>query len=188
MNKPIYISLLLLLFAAQLFIPSQMIYQQEDTLRTGTAYKFKTEPIDPTDPFRGKYITLNYDMDSYETNEEDWPYKSPVFVYLKTDNQGFAAVKTLSKILLDTEDDYVVAESYNIYKGKLNFSLPFDRFYMNENKALDAQISVRKAQMDTSRTCYALVYIKDGTAVLEDVLINDVSIQKFVEEYQESID
>ena len=163
-----------------------MIYQQEDTLDTGTAYKFKTAPIDPNDPFRGKYIVLNYEMDSFETNKEGWnDYSGNVFVYLKTDAEGFAAVKDVSKTLKDTSDEYVIAESrYNYNDTKVNFNFPFDRYYMNENKAYDAEVSVRESQRDTTSICYGLVYIKDGSAVLDNVFINDKPIQKFVEEFQ----
>lgn len=187
MNKYIYITLLFLLFAIQLFVPAQMIYQQEDTLDTGTAYKFKTRPIDPTDPFRGKYIVLNYELSSFATNDEGWnDYTGEVFVYLKTDKEGFAAVKTVSKALLDISDDYVIAESkYNGGKT-VNFDLPFDRFYMNENKAYDAELSVREAQIDTTKTCYGLVYVKEGSAVLQNVFIDNTPIQEFVDNYQQN--
>lgn len=185
MIKQVYISILFLLFAAQIFVPSQMIYQQEDAIHTGTAYKFKTEPFDPSDPFRGKYITLNYETDSFQTDEENWPYRADIYVYLKTDKEGFAAVKTVSKTLLDAEDDYVLAKSYSAYGGNLNFEFPFNRFYMNEDKAYDAEVSVRKAQRDTTQTCYALVYVKNGTAVLNNVFINEIPIKQFVDEYQE---
>lgn len=189
MNKSIYITLLFLLFAVQLFVPAQMIYQQEDALDTGTAYKFKTQPIDPTDPFRGKFIILNYDMDSFETDEDGWyDYNGNVFVYLKTDTEGFATVKTVSKTLLDSSDDYVIAESKYNNSKTVNFDLPFNRFYMNENKAYDAEISVRKAQRDTTKICYGLVFIKEGTAVLENVFIDDKPIQEFVKEYQQDLE
>ena len=59
-NKNIIIILFLLVALAQLFVPAQMIYNQEDILDTGKLVKFQCEPIDPNDPFRGKYITLNF--------------------------------------------------------------------------------------------------------------------------------
>ncbi len=177
------------MFAVQLFVPAQMIYQQEDALVTGKSYKFKTQPIDPTDPFWGKYIVLNYEMDSFETDEEGWnDYSGNVFVYLKTDAEGFAAVKTVSKTLLDTSDDYIIAESKYNDDRTINFDLPFNRFYMNENKAYDAEASVREAQIDTTKICYGLVFVKEGTAVLENVFIDETPIQKFVEEYQKDLE
>lgn len=188
MNKSIHI-ILILLFLVQLLVPAQMIFQQEDALDSGTSYKFKTQPIDPSDPFRGKYIVLNYEMDSFETQEEGWnEYSGNIFVYLNTDTEGFATVKNVSKTLLDSSDDYIIAESNYNYNGKINIDLPFNRFYMNENKAYDAEISVREAQIDTTKICYGLVFVKEGTAVLENVFIDDTPIQEFVEEYQQNLE
>lgn len=59
-NKNIIIILFLIVAVAQLFVPLQMIYNQEDIINTGKIVKFQCEPIDPNDPFRGKYITLNF--------------------------------------------------------------------------------------------------------------------------------
>lgn len=188
MTKNIVIPVLITLFIVQLFVPAQMIYEQENTLTYGKAYKFKTRPIDPNDPFRGKYIALNYELDSFET-EEDWStYKGTVYVYLKTDPAGFAAIKTVSRELLDTSDDYVIAESRYNYGKHVHFNLPFDRFYMNEAKAYDAELSVRKAQRDTAKTCYGLVHVKNGTAVLANVFIDNVPIQRFVEDNQAELE
>jgi len=58
---------------------------------------------------------------------------------------------------------------------------------MNENKAYDAEISVRNAQVDTTRICYGLVYVKEGTAVLDNVFIDEKPIKEFVEEYQQEV-
>lgn len=181
-----YSLLFILVIIAQLAVPAHMIYEQEATLKNGTAYKFKTKPIDPSDPFRGKYITLNYEIDSFDTEINNWKYNMDIYVYLQKDKDGFAKVKNISKKPLDNTDDYVIARSYGYYSGSVNFEFPFNRFYMNENKAYDAEVSVRKAQRDTLLTCYALVHIKEDKAVLKDVIINNTPIQKYVEKYQET--
>lgn len=188
MTKKLASPVLVLLFLIQLFVPAQMIYEQEDALKSGRAYKFKTQPIDPSDPFRGKYIVLNYDLDSFKT-EEDWSmYRGNVYVYLRNDTEGYATIKTVSKTPLAITEDYVIAESNYNYGKQVNFDLPFNRFYMNESKAYDAEVSVRQAQRDTTKTCYGLVYIKNGRAVLKNVFIDNIPIQQYVEEYQAAIE
>lgn len=170
---------------AQLFIPAKMILDQEEVLNTGTAYKFKTQPVDPTDPFRGKYIILNYDINSTKTDDSLWNRKEEVYVYFKKDNLGFAELLKVSKEPLDIKSDYVIAEVnwYNKKNKKLSFSLPFNRFYMEETKAQPAEDAYSKAHRDSlPNNIYALVFIKDGEAVLKDVIVNDVSIAKYVEE------
>lgn len=180
-----YLFILFVLIAlVQLFVPLQMILGQETVLDSGTAYKFKTEPIDPNDPFRGKYITLRYNINSAVTTDSTWLQQDDVYVYVKEDSLGFAKLTQISKTPLKIKKDYVVAKvnSYSKHNNTVRFNLPFNRFYMEESKAKPAEDASRKAQRDTlPNNTYALVYIKEGEAVLNDVIINEVSIADYVE-------
>lgn len=170
---------------AQLFVPAQMILGQEIVLETGKAYKFKTQPVDPSDPYRGKYITLRYDMNSALNNGLTWERNEAIYVYIKEDSLGFAELVEVSKSPTNSEHDYVIAEARRSYKdyNRVFFDLPFNRFYMNETKAKPAEDAYREAQRDTiPNNTYALVYVKDGEAVLSDVIINEVPIADYVEE------
>ena len=105
-----YLFILFVLVAlVQLFVPLQMIFGQEDVLDSGKAYKFKTEPVDPSDPFRGKYITLRYAMNSASTKDSTWLRQDDVYVYIKEDSLGFAKLTQVSKTPLTIDKDYVMA-------------------------------------------------------------------------------
>ena len=183
--KTIHLFIIFIVVAlAQIFIPVQMIQNQELIIDTGVAYKFKTRPVDPTDPFRGKYINLNYEVNTFKTTDSLWGYEQEVYVYLETDSLGFAKVHQVSKLPLDLDKDYVIAQSgwYNKREQQLHFRLPFNRYYMEETKAYDAEVAVRDRQRDSIQNLtYALVYVKDGEAVLNDVIIDDIPIKDYVE-------
>jgi uncharacterized membrane-anchored protein len=189
-SKKILLSVFILVALAQLFVPAKMILDREDILETGTEYKFKTEPIDPNDPFRGKYINLNYKEDAIEIqNEMEWLRGETIYVFLTTDNQGFAKIQSVSKenpnneqAYLKTKVDYVTSNGSN----KLTLYLPFDRYYMEESKAYDAELAYRESQVDTNQVAYALVIIKEGEAVLKDVFIDGVSIREIVKNRKEN--
>lgn len=184
--KTIHIFKLFIVVAfAQLFVPAQMIFNRESIIENGKVYKFKTQPIDPSDPFRGKYIHLNYEISSFITKDSVWKNKDKVYIYLGVDSLGYAKVNSISKEFVNENEDYILGDVrwYNKKENKLNFNLPFDRYYMEETKAYDAEVAVRNNQRDSiQNNTYALVYIKDGEAVLNDVIINNVSIKDFVEE------
>ena len=169
---------------AQLFIPAKMILDKEAVLNTGTAYKFKTQPVDPSDPFRGKYVALQYKINSFTTNDTTWQRKQKVYVYIENDNLGFAKAKQISATPIITDLDYIIAEA-NYYDKRLKmlrFNLPFNRFYMEETKAKPAEIAHTKAQRDSrTNNTYALVYVKKGKSVLANVFINDIPISDYVE-------
>ncbi|APZ47000.1 hypothetical protein BW723_12210 [Polaribacter reichenbachii] len=184
-SKKIIFILFLLVAVLQLLAPTKMIYDQENTLKNGKALKFLTEPIDPNDPFRGKYINLNYNINSFKTKDTIWERKQDIYIYLN-DSLGYATLKTVSKTKLEIDNNYVKTKVswYNKYNNKLQFNLPFDRFYMEESKAKPAEdlvrINNRRDSLETNTT-FALVYLDNDKFVLDNVFINDVSIKDLVD-------
>ncbi len=179
----IFIAVVLL----QLFVPAKMIFDREDVLKTGTVYKFKTQPVDPSDPFRGKYVTLNYELDSAETMDSTLQRGDKILVYLETDSLGFAKLHSVSRIEKSIDKDYVEAKVqwYNSKKNSVRFQLEFNRYYMEESKAKPAEDIYRKynRRLDTINKTYAIVAVKKGKAVLKDVFINDKSILFYIENH-----
>lgn len=176
-------SLFVLVAIAQLFIPSQMIFHQERILETGTAFKFKTRPVDPSDPFKGKYIFLNYEINSIETTDSTWMRGEDIYLTITNDSLGFAMAEAVSRDIPQTSDFVKTqVDWYDKAQEKLRFSFAFDEFYMNETKAYDAEVAHRVAQRDSDQNnTYALIFVKDGEAVLENVFINEVPIAEYVE-------
>ncbi len=180
--KPIYFIVFIVLAVVQIGTPLKMIFDKEDILISGTAYKFKTRPIDPTDPFRGKYITLQFEMNSFTASDTTYVYGDEVRVYIENDDEGFAKVARVSKEPFDFGSDYVMAKVTHTYTNKIMFELPFNRFYMEETKAYDAEKAYRDVNRNTKKDdVYALVYIKDGASVLKDVIIEGIPIQEYVD-------
>ncbi len=181
-SKIIFI-LFLVVVLVQISAPTKMIYDQEKTIKIGKSYKFLTQPLDPNDPFRGKFIRLNYEINRFKTKDSIWSRNEEIYVYLK-DSLGFAKLKTISKNKLPIKNDYVKAnvDWYRNHDNTLVFNLPFNRFYMKEYKAKPAEDLVRKNRRDTVNinTTYALVYIDEGNFVLDNVFINDTEIKDLV--------
>ena len=186
-NRKQVLFFFILVALAQLYVPAKMIFDREDVLETGTEYKFKTAPIDPSDPFRGKYITLNYVNNSINVKDDgSWVDGETVYVTFLTDDNGFADIDNISKEKPSNTQNFLKTKSRLIYPNemdpyvKLVIDYPFDRFYMGEFKANDAEKAYSRSLQDTSRVTYALVVIKNGDAVLKDVLIDGISIEEIV--------
>lgn len=191
-NSKILLILFILVALLQLYIPAKMILDREDILNSGKTYKFKTEPIDPNDPFRGKYVALNFENDSFEItdstyrkrNKTYWNRNETVYLSLIEDKRGFAKINSVSKIKPENLEGVLKAKIRNESnwheKKILYFDLPFDRYYMEESKAYEAEQIYWQGQRDTSQIAYALVSIKNAEAVLKDVFINETSIKEIV--------
>ncbi len=186
MNSQRFVLIAFVLVAlAQLYVPAKMIFDREKILREGKEYKFKTAPVDPTDFFRGKYITMSYEENSFKVPAtETWDSDENIYVQLTTDKDGFAKILSVSKVYPHHDADYVKAKvnivEYNSNDlTKIVFEYPFDRFYMEEFKAGDAEEAYRESLRDSAKSTYALVSIKDGEAVLKDVMIDGISIKEY---------
>lgn len=192
MNKQI---LLYLAFGAmvvlQLLLPAQTAFQFEQTLRKGEAFRFEVALVDPNDPFRGKYIRLDYpnlrqEISSYENSAELEQLTAGQTVYcsVQTDPiNGYAQITALSSSPPQEDTAYFPAKvdyrwGRQSERKTLRLSYPFDRFYLEESKAPAAEIRYNEAVRDTLQSSYALVKIRGGMAVLEDVILNGNSIQE----------
>ena len=185
--KHTLIIVFILMLLAQLFVPAKMILDREDVIKTGTVYKFKTKPVDPNDPFRGKYITLHYDGNSYRAiNDENWKRNDEVYVEFTSDKDGYAQIMSVSKEIPKSNNIYLKTKVSYVrgFNRNLEIDYPFNRYYMEESKAYEAERTYVKTQIDTTKTTYALVHIKNGSAVLTDVLINEIPIREIVKRKQ----
>lgn len=183
--KSIHLFIIFIIVALiQISVPAKMIYDQEDVLSTGVLYKFKTQPIDPADPFRGKYIRLNFEASRFQTKDTTWVNNEAIYVSLMTDENGYAKISNVTRVQ-PKRGDYILAKVdwYAQWDNQLRIDYNIERFYMKETKAKAAEIAHIEAQRDSSsHITYATIYVKAGEAVLEDVFIDDIPIADFVEE------
>ena len=89
--KKMMMALFVVMCLAQWIVPGKMVYDSENTIAEGVLYKFKTAPIDPSDPMRGKYITLSFQENFLLfTDSAEWQRGDEIFVTFTTDSAGFA--------------------------------------------------------------------------------------------------
>ena len=185
--KNLIISAFIIVAFIQLYVPAKMILDNEDVIKTGTVYKFKTQPIDPNDPFRGKYIVLRYEARNFKiSNPNYWKRNEEVYVEFLINEDGYAKIKAITKKKPTHTSAYVITKVDYVHNNSIGINYPFNRYYMEESKAYEAEVVYRDAQRDGLQTTYALVSIKNGAAVLKDVLINEVSIREIVKQRQNS--
>ena len=187
-KKQILLTAFILIALVQLYVPAKMIWQNETILDSGTEYKFRTAPIDPSDPLRGKFITLSYSENTIGVeNEKDWIFGEVIYVTLTTGHDGFAKINSISKTKPAGNQDFINAKvGFVTVNGSniLTVQYPFNRYYMEESKAPDAEQAYIQSQLDTTKITYALVKIRNGNAVLKDVIIDGKSIKEIVKANQ----
>lgn len=164
----------------QLAVPFQMIFHRQDILDSGKIWRFRTAPVDPNDPFRGKYVYLNYDHTNFTVKSKDrWKSGQMVFANLTTDEKGYAKVVSIASHK-PNNPDYVKAKIdyvFGLNKPTLAISYPFDRFYVNEYKAEKAEQIYNESSQDVKKEAYAIVLLKEGEGVISDVMVDNISIK-----------
>lgn len=157
-----YLSLFLIAaIAVQLFVPSYMIFSKYNTLKNGEQYKFKAYPVDPYDPFRGRYV-------QFSVNDVSRKYSTEKYGIISIDENGFAHIKEFS-------DEKPIDKPYIESLSDDFFSMPVDRYYMEDKLAPAAENLVAK----TIKTddVYITVRVLGGDVVVEGLFINGVAIE-----------
>lgn len=174
------------LILAQLAVPLSMIQKRELALRSGQVFRFRTAPVDPYDAFRGRYVALSVVPNTVPVPAgSEFRRGQRVYALVATNAQGFA---TFSGMSLDRPDhgDYisVTARYHHSNQSNLAVRVPFDRYYMNEKIAPEAERVYREhsraSRADESRDAYVTVRVRRGFAVLEELYVADTPIAEFV--------
>ena len=188
MNPKVIFGLFIAVATVQLAVPVSQIWQHEEILRTGRAYKFRTAPVDPYDAFRGRYVALGFDGTAAPVRAGDLlKYRQSAYARITEGADGFARFPELS-VAPPADGDYVRVECIWGSPTNMNFRLPFDKFFMEESAAPRAeqaywQLGNRRGQTNT--TTYAVVRIKGGRGVIEDLYLNGQPVRQYLAEHPE---
>ncbi|RBP48858.1 GDYXXLXY domain-containing protein [Arenicella xantha] len=181
------ILLITLASLAQLSVPASMIYQHESTLKNGTAYRFEVRPVDPADPFRGRYVRLAFEQELLGGEQRQLPGvellppgRQTAYAQLSIDDSGLAKVTSLS-VVKPLYDDFIEVQVGVSSKQLYSLKFPFNRYYANEAKAPSMETTVRnQRRIDPTQTVTATVRVKNGRGVIAKLSVGDQSIEDFL--------
>lgn len=161
--------LLLVLFALYWAVPLGAIWQHQQTLQHGSLYRFRTAPVDPADPFRGRYVRLDFEAERLALSDLPWPKDGgPLFAPLTVSAEGHAQLGT-PQTAPPVDGDWLPVRLQHEHDGVTRVQLPFDRYYMSEHRAPEVERRFREA--DVARETYAEVRVRDGRAVIQSLVM-----------------
>lgn len=179
MTKKRLLLLFIIVACIQFAIPLTQIIKREIILKTGEQFKFKVEPIDPHDPFRGAYVAIRINNMINVGEDKEYYDNQKVYVIIKNDNRDFAYFDSVSDER-PKHEPYIIVKVKSYYRGRLYIDIPFDRFYMEERKAKKAEYIYRRITRDNKKPAYILVRILNGNAVLENLFIDNIPIVEYI--------
>ena len=184
-RQQVYFTGFILMVLVQWAVPLQTVWKRQGTINNGKVFKFRTVPIDPNDPFRGKYMTLQFQDRKYaygSSNGVTWVSRQTAYVIPTEDAEGYAAIDTLYAQRPTHTDIYFKATVESISGSDstlvVDLYFPFDRYYMEEERAPIAESHFFEEMTTPGSTAYAKVVIGGGRSVLQDVVVNGESISE----------
>lgn len=172
--------IMILLFLVQLAVPASMILGREVTLRDGQQFRFRTAPVDPYDPFRGRFVSLNLDAASVPLPKDmKLKYRQKVLVRLAVDEAGFAYCRDIVSTP-PQEGAYLTARVQSWSKETVRLRLPFDRYYAEEDLAPEIERAYRANSRRGKQEAFITVRVRDGEGVLEELYIAELPVGEYL--------
>ena len=182
MNKRVIIlGVLGIVALAQLGVPVSMIIGHELVLTRGEVFKFRTAPVDPYDAFRGRYVALRLEPTEVEVLGVTLVDHQRAYVLLDRDKDGFVEFVGLSE-KRPQAGACIRVEVCLLGAGAYHVILPFDRYYMEESQAPEAELAYREHSRGKTGDTYITVRVLYGMAVIEDLYVDGKPIREFLKE------
>jgi uncharacterized membrane-anchored protein len=187
--KKLILPIFILVALVQWLVPGKIIWDKEEVLRKGKTFRFETAPVDPSNPFFGRYIYLQFQEQSFDFKSRKELFSGQdIYVFFTEDKRGFVKITGVSEKEPVGHANYFktqVSHSYQYQDSThVSFDYAFNEFYMDEYKAPEAETVYNNAQRDTARSpgapTYAAVKIWNGKAVLVNVMIGDKPIGELI--------
>jgi len=179
-----------LVCVAQIAVPASLIVKHEQTRTGGTVWRFQTAPVDPADPFRGRYVQLSFAVD-----REPVPLADPTDLYARHGHRMYAELAAgadgYARLVRLHEKrpagvDYIDVFVQHMYvqaqrqpgeeaapegPPSLIVRVPFDRYYLPEARAPEVEREYWEASRKVRESTYAEVRVRDGHAVLVSLVL-----------------
>ena len=186
MIRSLRFALFVVVALVQLAVAGDAIVKSELALRTGEAFRFRIQPVDPVDAFRGRYVAIRFAVDRALVVEGAAvrPRKY-ISVPINVDSDGLASLGR-ANVGPPAEGAYLrlragVVTPDEDGNQQVWITMPFRRFYMDEELAPQAERAVwggRRGQREASVS----VRIRHGVGVIEELYIDDTPIHKWLAE------
>lgn len=163
---------------AQLAVPASVVWERGRTLAYGRVWKFKTEPIDPVDAIRGRYVALRLAAEKVPQSQEFTP-GNQVYATLMEDADGFAHVEKISATRV-TGDDVVRVKMGYWSDNWQHVIFPFDKLWVAEKIAPQAEQAYRDNSRRGKENAYVTVRVRNGDAALEQLYIDNQPLADYL--------
>ena len=196
MNRRWLLIIALIGLMAQCGVMGFMIIRREIALRNGAVCRFLTAPVDPYDAFRGRYVALDIAEANSRLCDREYARGQRIYAVIGEGTNGYSVIERLTprpeaeavcirtRVLSCWEEHRQLPAGTNgtVRAGRfrdttsvptgryhVRFALPFDRFYMDEKLAPEAERAYLDASRRGKQEGVVVVRVWRGLGVIEDL-------------------
>jgi uncharacterized membrane-anchored protein len=181
-GRNLRLALFVVLAVTQLAVAAGAIIRSELALRSGEVFRFKLQPVDPVDAFRGRYVNLGFELDRAPVADR-LPnlHNQKIYVPLAVDRDGFAVFD--SAVLERPAAGHYLRMRCGIEYTDDNggrvvsLALPFQHYYMTEELAREVDRSLWRRGR---RPAWVTVRVRNGTGVIEDLYVDGRPVREWL--------
>jgi len=185
-NRSLRFGLFVVVALVQLAVAGGAIVKSELALRTGEAFRFRIQPVDPVDAFRGRYVAIRFAVDRAPAGEDlEVKPGTRLFFPIEIDAGGYAILGE-AKLERPTSGPYLRLRAGGVYPDEQGnrfvwVTMPFRRYYMDEDLAPEAERAVWSGRLG-QREASVSVRVRGGVGVIEELYVDDVAIHQWLAE------
>jgi uncharacterized membrane-anchored protein len=173
--------LLALACIAQLAVPAWDLIGHERTLARGELFRFECAPVDPVDVVRGRYVALRFPAASVaKTEAMRFGPGERLYVRVEQGKDGFAELSRPSRTPPEGGAYLRVQATGSQQPTRMTVVLPFDRYYLDENLAPEAESAYHRRAAGSKGEVYAEVKIRNGKAAMKELYIDGIPIREYL--------
>lgn len=169
------LGLLGLALLLQWLVPLSLIVGREQVIRNGTEVRMVVVPIDPSDPFRGRYVRINPQPEG--SGEVVLPAGlkrgQTAYAVLTTDERGYAR---LERIVEARPESGLSLKGLVRSPGSSTLDFGLDRYYLNEKLAPAAEALLRD-RLQTESEVAVTIRLYKGRGVITGLTVDDQPVE-----------
>jgi uncharacterized membrane-anchored protein len=169
-----------------LWFPFSMIADQQRILKEGEIFRFRPQPVDPYDAFRGRHIILSFvEQDIDFPNAQDiFQYNDKIYVSLEKDSLGFVYFSNPS-FEKPKEQNYLNVKVWNASEDRVTVFTPenLERYYLNEKLAPQAEEQFQELLRNTESdkvNVYLDARVLNGEVLIEELYFEGVPVSEYL--------
>ena len=133
--------------AAQVVFPVGLAAYNEVRLAFGYDVRLHVEPVDPTDPFRGEYVDLSYDVSQVAL---DGPLPAGTRVYVRLHEEGDRWTGKRGQLTKPLKHPFIRGRlSHSLARGERTAQLSYgiETYFVEEGRSIEYERAINRQEL-----------------------------------------